>query len=126
MTENLLNHLPMINSRQLRSDGRGVRVPFSVLLESDDQSLKLDCYRILRVLPRKRLVCSGKFAGQDVVVKFFMDSKRSARHSLREEKGLRALQAAGIKTPALLDKCALKPDRIPVLVFQKIDAESVN
>jgi tRNA A-37 threonylcarbamoyl transferase component Bud32 len=94
-----------------------------VLLESDNQSLKIDCNRILRVLPGKRLVCTGKFTGQDVVVKFFMDSRRAARHSLREEKGIRALQAAGIKTPALLDKGALKPDLIPVLVFQKIDAE---
>ena len=123
MNENTLNHVPMINSRKLRFDGRGVKVPFCVLLESDNQSLKIHCNRILWMLPGKRLVCSGKFAGQDVVVKFFMDSKRAARHSLREEKGIRALQAAGIKTPSLLDKGVLKPDLLPVLVFQKIDAE---
>ncbi len=98
-------------------------MPFRILAESDRRPIDLACDRILRMLPGKRLVCSGKFGEQDVVVKFFMDSRRAARHSLREEKGIRALQTAGLKTPALLDKGALKPDLIPVLVFQKIDAE---
>jgi len=72
-------------------------------------------------LPGKRLVCAGEYNGQDVVVKFFLDSRRAEKHCAREEKGIRALKEAGIKTSSLLFKGLLKPGCEPVLVFRMID-----
>jgi tRNA A-37 threonylcarbamoyl transferase component Bud32 len=98
-----------------------VEVPFKVLLDYYDQAVELTCNRVLRIIPGKRLVCFGLWDGQKVAVKFFLDPRGSKKHCLREERGIRALTATGIKTPALLLKGLLKPDDTPVLVFRKID-----
>jgi tRNA A-37 threonylcarbamoyl transferase component Bud32 len=77
---------------------------------------------MLRVLPGKRLVCFGQWCGEQVVAKFFLNPEGGKRHCNREERGVSALSAAGIKTPALLCKGTITPDRTPVLCFQKIVA----
>ncbi len=111
----------IVDSYYLLTSGRSPEIPFRVLLETDNQNIELTCSRILRILPGKRLVCSGEYNGQDVVVKFFLDSRRAKRHCAREEKGIRALNEAGIKTQNLLFKGLLKPGCEPVLVFRMID-----
>lgn len=109
------------DSYYLSTSGRSLEIPFRTLLESDNQHVELICSRILRILPGKRLVCSGEYNGQYVVVKFFLDPRRAKRHCTREEQGVRALKEAGIKTPSLLFKGFLKPRCEPVLVFRMID-----
>jgi len=116
-----LNGVRIADSYYLSTSGHSLEIPFRALLESDNQHIELICSRILRILPGKRLVCSGEYNGQDVVVKFFLDSRRAEKHCAREEKGIRALKEAGIKTQLLLFKCLLKPGCEPVLVFRMID-----
>jgi len=116
-----LNGIRVADGCYLAASGRSLGIPFRVLLESDNRHIELTCSRILRILPGKRLVCSGEYNGQDVVVKFFLDSRRAKRHCAREEKGIRALNEAGIKTQNLLFKGLLKPGCEPVLVFRMID-----
>ena len=116
-----MNGVRIADSSYLSASGRSLGMPFRALLESDNRPIELTCSRILRILPGKRLVCSGEYNGQDVVVKFFLDSRRAKRHCAREEKGIRALNEAGIKTQALLFKALLKPGCEPVLVFRMID-----
>ena len=111
----------IVDSYYLSTSGRSPEMPFRVLLETDNQNIELTCSRVLRILPGKRLVCSGEYNGQDVVVKFFLDSRRAEKHCAREEKGIRALKEAGIKTSSLLFKGLLKPGCEPVLVFKMID-----
>jgi tRNA A-37 threonylcarbamoyl transferase component Bud32 len=116
-----LNGVRIADSYYLSASGRSLEIPFRVFLESDNQNIKLTCSQILRILPGKRLVCSGEYNGQDVVVKFFLDSRRAEKHCAREEKGMRALKEAGIKTSSLQFKGFLKPGGQPVLVFRMID-----
>ena len=116
-----MNGIRVADGYYLAASGRSLEIPFRVLLESDNRHIELTCSRILRILPGKRLVCSGEYNGQDVVVKFFLDSRRAKRHCVREEKGIRALKEAGIKTQPLLFKGLLKPGCEPVLVFRMID-----
>lgn len=111
----------IVDSYYLSTSGRSLEIPFRVFLESDNQNIELTCSRILRNLPGKRLVCAGEYNGQDVVVKFFLDSRRAEKHCAREERGIRALKEAGIKTSSLLFKGLLKPGCEPVLVFRMID-----
>lgn len=116
-----MNGVRIADSYYLAASGRSLEIPFRALLESDNRHIELICSRILRILPGKRLVCSGEYNGQDVVVKFFLDSKRAKRHCAREEKGIRALKEAGLKTQPLLFKGLLKPGCEPVLVSKMID-----
>jgi tRNA A-37 threonylcarbamoyl transferase component Bud32 len=116
-----LNGVRIADSYYLAASGRSLEIPFRAVLEFDNRHIVVTCNRILRILPSKRLVCSGEYNGQDVVVKFFLDSRRAKRHCAREEKGIRALNEAGIKTQALLFKGLLKPGCEPVLVFRMID-----
>jgi len=110
----------IVDSQDLRSAGREVKVPFRVKFKCNDRPAELICSQILRVLPEKRLVCFGEWSGRQVVAKFFMDPKSAKRHCAREERGLTALMEAGIKAPALLFKGMLPPDGTPVLGLQRI------
>ena len=116
-----MNVVRIADNCYLSASGRCIEIPFRAVLESDNQNIELTCSRILRILPGKRLVCSGEYNGQDVVVKFFLDSRRAEKHCAREEKGMRALKEAGIKTSSLQFKGFLKPGGQPVLVFRMID-----
>ena len=108
-------------SGSLSVAARSIKTPFQISVETGIQHIKLTCNQILRNLPGKRLVCSGEYDGQHVVIKFFLDPGRSKRHCMREERGISALKEMGINTPPLLFKGALNPGGEPVLVFQKID-----
>ncbi|MBU0545038.1 MAG: hypothetical protein KKH97_06850 [Proteobacteria bacterium] len=81
---------------------------------------ELVCTDILRLLPGKRLVCSGKWNGLDVVVKFFLDLTDGKRHFAREERGINALENSGIITPKLLFRGVSVSGEVPLLGFEKI------
>ena len=95
-------------------------VPFRLQVEFDGAIIELICSRVLRVLPGKRLICFGEWNGQHVLVKIFLNMRRGKHHCAREERGVRALQNSGIKTPELMFKGVLMPDSTPVLGFQRI------
>ncbi len=111
-----------LDSHALRAAGR--RLPFPFWLEIDTGGGQIDtvlCQEPLRVLPAKRLVCSGRWRDSAVVLKCFLDPRAGRRHSTREEHGVRILQAAAIPTPRMLLKGRLVPGGAPVLVFMKIE-----
>ncbi len=108
-----------VDSQYLRSSGRTIEVPFQVRVNCEGRFSDLVCTRVLRVLPGKRLVCLGEWNHRQVVAKFFLDSG-AIRHCAREERGIKALKEAGIKTPGLLFRGTLSPDNSPVLGFQRI------
>jgi len=112
----------LVDSQYLRSAGRAVAFPFRVKLTCHGRPCELYCTEMLRVLPSKRLVCFGQWCGEQVVAKFFLDPEGGKRHCAREERGVSALSAAGIKTPALLFKGSLSSDGAPVLCFRRIVA----
>jgi tRNA A-37 threonylcarbamoyl transferase component Bud32 len=112
--------MKFFDGNHLRSAGRDITVPFSIDIQSEGGTYELVCDGILRHLPGKRLVCSGKWNGLDVVVKFFLDSKDGGRHFMREERGIKALYDSGIVTPKLLLKATTISGEAPLLVLKEI------
>ena len=118
-----MNHsdnMKISDGNYLRSSGRHLTVPFSIDIKSEGMMDKLVCTGILRLLPGKRLVCSGKWNGLDVVVKFFLDLTDGKRHFAREERGIKALESSGIITPKLLFRGASVSGEVPLLGFEEI------
>jgi tRNA A-37 threonylcarbamoyl transferase component Bud32 len=95
-------HEPL-RAADLRAAGRTPALPFAVAL-ADGRSVRIE--RLLRVLPGKRLVGAGTLEGESVLVKLFIASA-SERHWTRELNGIRALLAADVPTPALVEAQAL-------------------
>ncbi|NMG30097.1 lipopolysaccharide kinase InaA family protein [Aromatoleum evansii] len=94
---------PLADAATLRAAGRTPAVPFRVALGGRSE---LVTTRLLRVLPGRRVVGDSLLDGRRVLAKLFID-KDSARRAERERRGIAALAAAGIPTPALIAAAAL-------------------
>lgn len=88
---------------ELRAAGREPPVPCELNLNG---AQRLKVRRWIRVLPAKRLVGLGEFNGQAVLVKLFI-ALASERHFGRELRGIEALQAANLCTPAVVSSGSL-------------------
>lgn len=118
-----MNHSDSMNffdGNHLRLSDRNLSVPFRIDIKSEGRIDELVCAGVLRFLPGKRLVCSGKWKGLDVVVKFFLDSTDGRRHFAREERGVRALESSGITTPKLIFRGDSVSGGVPLLGFEEI------
>jgi len=118
-----MNHsgnIKKLDGNCLRSSGRNLTVPFSIDIKLEGRMDELLCTDILRFLPGKRLVCSGKWNSLDVVVKFFLNLIDGKRHFAREERGINALESSGIITPKLLFRGVSISGEVPLLGFEKI------
>ncbi len=119
--------IPVVDRKDIVRSGRNVPVPFRVILQSDlkhkpdNPNIEITCTHALRIIPAKRLVCSGSWDGNPVIVKFYLKLLDGKRHCKREVKGVEAFKKAGIKTPELLYRGNLESDSTPVLVFKKIE-----
>lgn len=112
------NALPEVTWTQLLSADREALVPFQLTL-ADNKDV-LQCQKVVRVLPGKRLVAFGVWGGKPVVAKLFYQSRRAFLHAQRDFEGTQALQNAGILTPALLYRDTATDKRIQVLIFERI------
>ncbi len=83
----------------LRAGGRRVLAPSTIAL---DDGCELVVERWLRILPGKRLTGIGHWNGQTVLAKLFIAARGAERHWQRECRGIEALKAHGLSTPALL------------------------
>lgn len=118
-----MNHsdkFQIFNGNYLRSSGRNLAVPFSIDIKSEGRVDELVCTGILRLLPGKRLVCSGEWNGLNIIIKFFLDSTDGRRHFAREERGIKALESSGIITPKLLFRGISVSGEVPLLCFEEI------
>lgn len=93
MVDNAIHDIAQV--QQMRDD---LEVPFSIELEDG----VLQCNRLLRILPGKRIVVAGRLAGEAIVAKLFFANKGAKRHMRREMHGTRLLEQAKILTPAIL------------------------
>jgi len=110
------------DTQTLRRKGRALPTPFRLVLNTAGERRELICSTILRNLPGKRLVCSGTWGRQQpVVAKIFIDASGAERHYQQELKGITALKAAQIPTPALLFQGTLADGLAPLLLFQKME-----
>lgn len=119
-----------ITSSYFYLKGRHIETPFRAKLivsyAADKQihgTCELICHKILRLLPRKRVVGLCELDGRQVVAKFFLGKYSATRHMKREESGIRALIKAGIKTPDIVLTGKLDPEGLPVLGLAYIPTE---
>lgn len=73
-------------------------MPFSVALADEGV---FECVEVVRVVPKRRVVCRGSFNGKSVYAKIFI-GKSASHYALRDKAGAEALKKAGIDTPDLL------------------------
>ncbi|MDE1461934.1 lipopolysaccharide kinase InaA family protein [Spartinivicinus poritis] len=92
--------IPQATLAGLRSQGREVTTPFSLLL--DNEQVELVVHKTLRVLPGKRVVGYGEYQGQPVLAKLFVAPNKAKWHAQRELKGTRWLEDAGVATQQLV------------------------
>ncbi len=110
-----------LDAKALAAAGRNIPVPFDLALP-DGRVLTVE--HLLRVLPGKRVVGRARLEARVVLVKFFV-AARSEQHWQRELAGLRALDAAGLPTPGLLEAMPLKEGGHVLLTRFLPDAESL-
>ncbi len=84
----------------------------------------LVCQQVLRVVPGKRLVFTGEYQQQKVIVKLFVHKKRSEVHWQREYEGARRLHLHGILTPEIVQK-TVSDEGIKVLIFEFIPGQNL-
>ena len=83
-------------------------------------STTVNCTEVLRDLPGKRLVCSGRWENRPVLVKLFLHPRHAERHWQREKNGVDLLARHQIATPELLYAGQLN-DHTPILIFAYLD-----
>jgi tRNA A-37 threonylcarbamoyl transferase component Bud32 len=106
----------------LRKADRAIPVPFN--LELLDNEAVLRCDKVVRIIPKKRLVAYGVWNNQRVVAKMFYES-RAENHLTRDIEGVEALVESGIPTPKVLYKGVSKDRHIFIIIFERI-LESKN
>ncbi len=100
-------------------------VPF--LLTLTEQDPPVYCEKIVRVIPKKRLVIFGTWNDQPVVIKLFYDSGSAKRHYEQERDGIESLLSSGVPTPRILFQGTLFKKHAYVLVFEQLtEAHSLD
>lgn len=90
--------------------------PFSLVLkEGVFQSEK-----VLRILPRKRVIAFGTWKGKQVVAKIFFNPKRAKRHMETEIAGVNVLLEHHIPTPEVYYQDTSQDGRLYVLIFERL------
>ncbi len=103
----------------LRAVKRTFETPFT--LELDGSADPLDLRKVLRVVPGRRAVFSGRWMERKVVAKLFLRPHHYRRHLRRETAGIRALQRAGVPTPGILFAGKAKNSACGVLVTEYLE-----
>jgi tRNA A-37 threonylcarbamoyl transferase component Bud32 len=116
--DNIANFLQEFSWSSLRAGNRATVAPFQLAL--NDSKDTLFCHEIVRVIPGKRLVAFGTFAGKPVVAKLFYEPGNAVRHARREYTGIKALLDNGVLTPQLYYHGMAQDRKVQVLIFEKI------
>ncbi|MES2217426.1 MAG: lipopolysaccharide kinase InaA family protein [Pseudomonadota bacterium] len=115
---NIANFLQEFSWSSLKVGNRVTVAPFQLALT--DSKDTLFCHEIIRVIPGKRLVAFGTYAGKPVVAKLFYEPGNAVRHARREYTGIKALLDNGVLTPQLYYHGKAKDGKVQVLIFEKI------
>lgn len=98
--------------------------PSFLLNLSDSTSLLVE--KIIRIVPKKRLLAIGQWDNKTVIAKLFYHSMKSKKHFSKELKGLQLLQKNNIPTAKIYYANISADKRIYVLLLEFInDAQSL-
>ena len=101
--------------------GRRLPVPFALsVISSDGRILDVTVFRVLRLLPSKRIVAVAEVEGENFLVKIFIGA-HSRRYFQRELSGAKKISAAGVLTAALQWRGELKSASAHVLGFEFLE-----
>ncbi|MFN3235955.1 MAG: lipopolysaccharide kinase InaA family protein [Pseudomonadales bacterium] len=104
--------MDVLDSRTLIQAQRDVPLPFAIQAVATDvgetsqgekcvekdQTIDIEFYRILRLLPGKRIVGLARCGDQDILVKIFL-GRQAKRHAGKERRGLQSISQAGVRSP---------------------------
>ncbi len=92
--------------------------PFTLSLDGREaREALLQCDRVVRAIPGRRLVCQGEWQGDDVFIKLFIDMEKLFRQELQ---GLNALHAAGIAAPAIRHSGTAAGGAVQVILLEPV------
>jgi tRNA A-37 threonylcarbamoyl transferase component Bud32 len=100
----------------------GMIMPFTLELPAQAcPGVVLECQKVIRLLPRRRLVCRGQLNGATVYAKFFVHHNRREADWLDEINGNAALQQHGVRTASMICSCPLEDNPVNVVIYQALE-----
>ena len=91
-----------LNAKNLIDAERNVHTPFHLRISKPGEGkVELFFVKVLRLLPRRRVVALAEYQGQQILVKIFL-GRTAARYTRRERTGALAIAHTGVCTPELL------------------------
>jgi len=114
------------DSDSLIRAGRELPLPFVLsLVHPNGVETEMTVKKILRLLPKKRIVAVAEVGGKQCLVKIFI-GRNSGRYAKREAAGACAIEDAGVLTASLEWQALMKSTRGHVLAFDYIaDAKNL-
>lgn len=83
--------------------------------------------KIVRLMPRRRLVAFGTWQGKPVAAKLFYDPHHAARHFNKEAGGIKKLQKNNVPAPQVYYQGQAKDSRIHVILYEHLlEAKSLH
>ena len=82
----------------------------------------LKCIKSVRRVPGKRLVCEGRWQGQDVFAKLYFGSKRAERNWRKELNGFETFASKGIAAPSIIHSGTAEHGKFFVLIMEPVPA----
>lgn len=79
----------------------------------------LTCQKVVRVVPKKRVVCQALWQGKPVYAKLFF-GKNASKYFARDAAGIKWLMEANIDTPPMLYQGEAADKSLHVLIFEAI------
>ena len=120
-----MNNISVLDGIQLYLLKREVPLPFKMDIAASGihtgAGAELECYKILRFLPERRLVCLAEYEAQRVVAKLFIHPDKAEKDYEKELAGYELLHKAQVLTPKLLTSGSLNNAGFYVL-YQYITA----
>ena len=104
----------------LNIKGRDLKVPFNVTIKSKDQTFQVTATKLFKIAPKKRIVCSGKWGEEQIVMKLFLESRKTKHYFNKEIKGLKALKRSGVRTPDIVFSGMVENSNIRVVATKEI------
>ena len=85
-----------------------------------DGGERLSVEKVVRLVPKRRMVVFGSWNGRQVAAKLFLDQRRFVEQARKDANGIHILQNNKIPTPELLYHGMTKDGKVGVLLFERL------
>ena len=84
----------------------------------------IHCNELIRIVPAKRLVFTGSYSNNKVIVKLFVHASRARKHWSRESEGAKLLSDNNVLTPEIIAQ-GVSDEAIYFILFPYIEGENL-